>query len=128
LEQFEPESFVDGLLGIGVAGGGSSKEGQALASRLTQMRKERTDRAKAASTSTKSTTASPMMSPMGGMDGPAGQMTLQGLEDIGSMENMMEEDMGEMQLITAGGAGTGGGKKSSGKSKNKKKKKRKNKK
>lgn len=96
-----------------------------MASRLTQMRKERTDRAKAASTSTKSTTASPMM---GGIDGPAGQMTLQGLEDIGSMENMMEEDMGEMQLITPGGAGTGGGKRSSGKSKNKKKKKRKNKK
>ncbi len=100
-----------------------------MASRLTQMRKERTDRAKAASASTKSTSASPMMGMGGGeMDGPAGQMTLQGLEDIGSMENMMEEDMGEMQLITPGGAGTGGGKRSSGKSKNKKKKKRKNKK
>lgn len=93
-----------------------------MASRLTQMRKERTDRAKAASVSTKSTTASPIMGG-GRMDGPAGQMTLQGLEDIGSMGNMMEEDMGEMQLITPG-AGTGSG----GKSKNKKKKKRKNKK
>lgn len=63
----------------------------------------------------------------GGMNGPAGQMTLQGLEDIGSMGNMMEEDMGEMQLIFPG-AGTGSGKRSSGKKKNKKKKKSKNKK
>ena len=61
------------------------------------------------------------------MNGPAGQMTLQGLEDIGSMGNMMEEDMGEMQLITPG-TGTGSGKRSSGKKKNKKKKKSKNKK
>lgn len=46
--QFEPESFVEGLLGIGAAGGGSSgkSEGAILAARLTVMRKERDARAK----------------------------------------------------------------------------------
>lgn len=47
--QFEPESFVDGLLGIGVAGGKSGKaartEGAMLASRLVEMRQERERRA-----------------------------------------------------------------------------------
>jgi hypothetical protein len=40
---------VDGLLGVGVAGGGSSKsanEGAMLAARLTEMRRERDQRAK----------------------------------------------------------------------------------
>ena len=46
-EQFEPEAFVDGLLGIGKAGGGkSSNEGAKLAARLEVMRKERDARAK----------------------------------------------------------------------------------
>jgi len=46
--QFDPESFVDGLLGIGAAGGkgGSSNEGTMLASRLAEMRQERELRAK----------------------------------------------------------------------------------
>jgi hypothetical protein len=48
--QFEPERFVEGLLGIGVAGGGSSKsksnEGAILAARLVEMRKERDARDK----------------------------------------------------------------------------------
>jgi hypothetical protein len=49
--QFEPERFVEGLLGIGVAGGsGSSKsktnEGAILAARLVVMRKERDARDK----------------------------------------------------------------------------------
>eukprot|EP00577_Skeletonema_sp_RCC1716_P016058 CAMPEP_0113401434 /NCGR_PEP_ID=MMETSP0013_2-20120614/16692_1 /TAXON_ID=2843 ORGANISM="Skeletonema costatum, Strain 1716" /NCGR_SAMPLE_ID=MMETSP0013_2 /ASSEMBLY_ACC=CAM_ASM_000158 /LENGTH=531 /DNA_ID=CAMNT_0000286645 /DNA_START=232 /DNA_END=1827 /DNA_ORIENTATION=+ /assembly_acc=CAM_ASM_000158 len=117
LRDFEPESFVDGLLGIGVAGGGSSKEGKALEARLTQMRKERTQRAKTAP----KPSSSPAASPMGGS---AGEMTLQGLEDIGSMD--MEEGVGEMQMITPGG-GAGAGK-NKAKNKNKKKKKRKNKK
>lgn len=112
--QFEPESFVDGLLGIGVAGGGSSKEGKALEARLNQMRNERTQRAKSAP----KPSSQPEASPMGG--GSAGQMTLQGLENIGSMD--MEEGVGEMQMITPGA----GGNKS--KKKNKKRKKRKNKK
>ena len=83
------------------------------------MRKERTQRAKTTTTKPSSLSSS-AASPMGGgMDGTAGQMTLQGLEDIRSMDT--EEDVGEMQLITPG----------AGKSKsknNKKKKKRKNKK
>jgi hypothetical protein len=84
------------------------------------MRKERSQRAK--TTATKPPSSSSTSSAMGGgLGGPAGQMTLQGLEDIGNMD--MEEEMDEMQLITpcAGAAGKS-------KSKNKKKKKRKNKK
>ncbi len=47
LRDFEPEAFVDGLLGIGAAGGSSNKdEGKALAGRLNDMRKARDDRAK----------------------------------------------------------------------------------
>jgi fused signal recognition particle receptor len=47
LRDFESERFVDGLLGIGAAGGGSStSEGAKLAARLKQMRKERDARAK----------------------------------------------------------------------------------
>lgn len=43
LRDFEPESFVDGLLGIGKAGGagGSANEGAMLAKRLVELRKER---------------------------------------------------------------------------------------
>lgn len=120
LRDFEPESFVDGLLGIGIAGGGTSKEeGKALASRLTQMRKERNERAKTASATTaKKEKASP--SPMGG----AGQMTLQGLDSMGGDMDAMGADVGEMDIVTPGGGG-GGSKKSP---KNKKKKKKKNKK
>jgi len=114
LRDFEPESFVDGLLGIGVAGGGSSKEGKALEARLTEMRKERTQRAKSAPKPSSPSEAS-------SMGGSAGQMSLQGLENIG-----MEEDVGEMQMITPGAGGAAGKNKS--KNKNKKRKKRKNKK
>lgn len=48
LMQFEPEQFVDGLLGIGGAGGksGTKNEGAMLAARLVDMRKERDERAK----------------------------------------------------------------------------------
>ena len=82
------------------------------------MRNERTQRAKSAPKP-----SSPQeTSSMGG--GSAGQMTLQGLENIGSMG--MEEDVGEMQMITPG-AGAGGGR-NKAKNKNKKRKKRKNKK
>lgn len=42
LFQFEPTLFVDGLLGVGKAFGGTSKnEAEELASRLAAMRKER---------------------------------------------------------------------------------------
>lgn len=45
--KFESEKFVDGLLGIGAAGGGksSSSEGAMLAARLESLRKERSERA-----------------------------------------------------------------------------------
>ena len=81
------------------------------------MRKERTQRAK---TAPKPSSSAEPSSPMGG---PAGQMTLQGLENIGSMD--MEEDVGEMQMITPG---AGARKNNKARNKNKKKKKRKNKK
>eukprot|EP00574_Skeletonema_japonicum_P009333 CAMPEP_0201725764 /NCGR_PEP_ID=MMETSP0593-20130828/9057_1 /ASSEMBLY_ACC=CAM_ASM_000672 /TAXON_ID=267983 /ORGANISM="Skeletonema japonicum, Strain CCMP2506" /LENGTH=517 /DNA_ID=CAMNT_0048217201 /DNA_START=153 /DNA_END=1703 /DNA_ORIENTATION=+ len=105
LRDFEPESFVDGLLGIGVAGGGSSKEGKALEARLTEMRKERTQRAKSAPKPSSPSEAS-------SMGGSAGQMSLQGLENIG-----MEEDVGEMQMITPGAGGAAGKNKSKNKNK-----------
>ena len=82
------------------------------------MRNERTQRAKTAP----KPSSKPEASPMGG--GAAGQMTLQGLENIGSMD--MEEGVGEMQMITPG-AGAGAGR-NKAKNKNKKRKKRKNKK
>ncbi|KAL7527047.1 hypothetical protein ACHAXR_001770, partial [Thalassiosira sp. AJA248-18] len=128
LRDFEPESFVDGLLGIGIAGGGISKEeGKLLASRLTQMRKERNERAKTTTAATAKKDEASMSS-----GGPAGQMTLQGLEGMGDLDMMSDvgsdDSMGEMELITPGGSGGGGRKKSSsGKSKNKKKKKKKKK-
>mmetsp|Transcript_6482 Transcript_6482/g.12204 ORF Transcript_6482/g.12204 Transcript_6482/m.12204 type:complete len:537 (-) Transcript_6482:594-2204(-) len=47
LRDFDPEAFVDGLLGIGAAGGGSNKnEGKALARRLDQMRMARDKRSR----------------------------------------------------------------------------------
>lgn len=110
--QFEPESFVDGLLGIGIAGGGSSKdEGKVLASRLSEMRKERSERSK---TMEKTAPAQ-----------PTGQMNLQSLKDIdfSAMEESMATENSNMELITPG-AGPSRSKKSNNK---KKKRKRKNK-
>lgn len=50
LRDFDPETFVDSLLGIGVAGGSNAKdasnEGKALATRLAELRKGRDERAK----------------------------------------------------------------------------------
>ena len=44
--QFEPAKFVDGLLGVGAAGGSASKsEGDKLQARLETLRKERAERA-----------------------------------------------------------------------------------
>ena len=113
---------MDSLLGIGIAGGGTSKgEGKALASRLTQMRKERNERAKTTAVATKKEMVAASSSP--GIGGPAGQMTLQGLEDIGGTDF----DMSEMELVTPGGSG-GSSRTGKGKNNNKKKKKRKKKK
>ena len=74
LRDFDPETFVDGLLGIGAAGGSSNKdEGKALAGRLDEMRKARDDRAKARKVEQKMKIpvgAGPRMGqPMPGMDG-----------------------------------------------------------
>jgi fused signal recognition particle receptor len=106
--QFDPESFVDGLLGIGIAGGGASKsEGTALASRLNQMRKERNERAKVIVK--KEQASSPLkIEPGGGIPMP------------GNLDGIVSEslDMNEVELAVPGGGGV-----ARGKSKNKKKKK-----
>lgn len=79
LRDFDPESFVDGLLGIGSAGGtGKSGEGKALAGRLQELRKARDERAKSRKADMAS---SPSMATGGvGLDGPAGEMTLQEMD------------------------------------------------
>ena len=113
---------MDSLLGIGIAGGGTSKgEGKALASRLTQMRKERNERAKTTAVATKKEMMAASSSP--GIGGPAGQMTLQGLEAIGDADF----DMSEMELVAPDGSGVSS-RTGKGKNNNKKKKKRKKKK
>ena len=109
---------MDSLLGIGTDGGTSKGEGKALASRLTQMRKERNERAAKTATQPKKKEMTPPLSPptaFGG--GPAGEMALQGLDDIGG-------EMGEMELVTPGG---GTNKKKSNNNKKKKKKRKKKK-
>ena len=66
---------MDGLLGIGNAGGGSSaNEGALLASRLNEMRKERDFRAN------ESKVKKPMASPIPAMGGDAGELTFQEME------------------------------------------------
>ena len=107
---------MDSLLGIGTDGGTSKGEGKALASRLTQMRKERNERAaKTVTPVKKKDMISSPPTAFGG--GPAGEMALQGLDDIGG-------EMGEMELVTPGG---GNNKKKSNNNKKKKKKRKKKK-
>ena len=105
--KFEPESFIDSLLGIGL--GSSKDEGKELALRLSEMRKERNARAK---TVTKTTPIK-----VGEGVNPAGQLSFNPMDDE-------QGGNGSMQLITAGGDSTRG---SSSKNKSKKKKKKKNK-
>lgn len=106
LKDFDPESFVDGLLGIGIAGGGTSKsEGKALASRLLQMRKERNERA----ITTKKEPATSPLTPRADVDSMA----------ILPVESGITSEMVDaMELVVPGGGGIG-----QGKPKNKKKKK-----
>mmetsp|Transcript_1852 Transcript_1852/g.4042 ORF Transcript_1852/g.4042 Transcript_1852/m.4042 type:complete len:477 (+) Transcript_1852:303-1733(+) len=125
LRDFEPESFVDSLIGVGVGGkglmGGSSKdEGKALESRLNQMRKEREMRAKKAASTTKLSEVNTrnIMDGGGGAYSPTGQFRFP------EMDDMEDKEESEMQLITPG-EGAGGG--SCGKNKNKRKKKKKGK-
>lgn len=115
---------MDSLLGIGIAGGGTSKgEGKALASRLSEMRKESNERAKAKSvTKKKEQPSSPMMG-MGG-SGPAGQMALQGLDSIGGDAPNLDMDMSEMEIVTPNGGSGGSSKKKNNKKKKKKRKKK----
>ena len=109
---------MDSLLGIGTDGGTSKGEGKALASRLTQMRKERNERAvKTATPAKKKEMTSPLSPPAAFEGGPAGEMTVQGLDYIGG-------EMGEMELVTPGG---GTNKKKSNNNKKKKKKRKKKK-
>lgn len=85
------------------------------------MRKERNERAaKTATPAKKKEKISSPPTAFGG--GPAGEMTLQGLDDIGG-DNNGDLDMGEMEIVTPGG----GGKKKKSNNNNKKKKKRKKK-
>ena len=73
LRNFDPESFVDGLLGIGAAGGtGKSGEGKALAGRLQELRKARDERAKTRESER----------------GSAGEMTLQEMDAPGQQTVM----------------------------------------
>ena len=110
---------MDSLLGIGTDGGTSKGEGKALASRLTQMRKERNERAvKSATPAKKKEMTSPLSPPAAFGGGPAGEMTLQGLDDIGG-------EMGEMEIVTPGGGGGTSKKKSNNNKKKKKKRKKK---
>ena len=51
LRDFDPESFVDGLLGIGAAGKKDADESKRLAARLVELRKARDSRAKEMSSS-----------------------------------------------------------------------------
>ena len=108
---------MDSLLGIGTDGGTSKGEGKALASRLTQMRKERNERAAKTATPAKKEEMKPLSPPTAFGGGPAGEMTLQGLDDRG--------DMGEMELVTPSGGGGTSKKKSNNNKKKKKKRKKK---
>ena len=75
-KQFEPSTFVDGLLGVGAAGGGkSANEGNELSSRLANMREERDSRQAIAETS---------KTPIMGNDDPFGtdQFELEGVTPL----------------------------------------------
>jgi len=73
LRDFEPERFVDGLLGIGAAGAGTrANEGALLDSRLKEMRKARDVRAKEMKQAVAAVPAAPAMSSLGGGGGGNG--------------------------------------------------------
>ena len=78
LRDFDPASFVDGLLGIGDAGGtGKSGEGKALEGRLKELRKARDERAKTRKPENEKATVGARA---GVAAGPAGEMTLQEMD------------------------------------------------
>uniref|UniRef100_A0A6S8YP33 SRP54-type proteins GTP-binding domain-containing protein n=1 Tax=Ditylum brightwellii TaxID=49249 RepID=A0A6S8YP33_9STRA len=113
LRDFDPETFVDGLLGVGAAGNSKSSqsksEGKALAERLSVMRKARDDRAKSQQKENKKKNAGlPNIGAGLGGSGMAGEMTLQ------------EMDTPDVEPVMASGGDSG----SKAKKKNKKKKKK----
>lgn len=116
LRDFDPEAFVDGLLGIGAAGGSSNKdEGKALARRLDQMRTARDKRAKQKKEE----------------EEQQAKKKLQGVAmDFSAMKNSNAEmlEMDELSLLPSGGGGSvNNGSNAANKIKNKLKKKKKRK-
>jgi len=113
LRDFDPEPFVDGLLGIGSAGGAAkgskNDEGKMLAARLQEMRKARDERAK-----TRKVEKKKVAVPEGGGGGPAGELTFEEMDSPDS-------------AVPASGGPTGVPRKPKNKNKNKKRKKRKGK-
>jgi hypothetical protein len=82
-QQFEPENFVDGLLGVGKAfGGKSANEGAELASRLSDMRKERDSQSKAASKAKEQAPATTEAPRFGGGGGAAGDLTFDPMDNV----------------------------------------------
>lgn len=122
LRDFDPEQFVDGLLGIGEAGGSSNKnEGKALAGRLEEMRKARDERAAQLEQKKKLEKKQPVGAGMGG----AGAGGLNNMELDTSMLDSMENGSDMMDDGYVGGPPSASNK---AKNKKKKKKKRKNRK
>ena len=98
--KFESERFVDGLLGIGAAGGGASNisEGKKLEARLADMRKIRDNAAKVAKAATKPEPPKSIMS-MPFMGGGSSDLTY---------ESMGDEPTLLTATTTKRGVGTGG--------------------
>lgn len=109
LRDFEPESFVDSLLGIGTAGGSTAKnakdEGAALAKRLEDLRKNRDERTKELKKTPPKSTSGPSVPTMSDLS----------LDDLDIEEDGKDDGI---QVITQT-------KSNAAKSKNKKKKKKK---
>ena len=117
--QFNVERFVDGLLGIGSAGGSKNKnEGKMLAQRLDVMRKERDARSKTRS----STPAKPSAAKVPAMAGPPpAEMEME--SDFSFDDSGVVELTGEGgEALTTSGVGAGGRGGNPRRSKNKKKK------
>jgi len=96
LRDFEAESFVDGLLGIGTAGGKKEDESQKLEKRLIELRKARDERAKASQASAPKNSGP-------GLQMPTGMPGMGGLPGMALME---EEDDSPVRVITPVGRKT----------------------
>jgi len=96
LRDFEAESFVDGLLGIGAAGGKKEDESKKLEKRLIELRKARDERAKASQASAPKNSGP-------GLQMPNGMPGMGGLPDMTLME---EKDDSPVRVITPVGRKT----------------------